>query len=173
VNPLALSTKLRILPGTRALVLDAPDDVAFALPEGASLASSGKGPFDVVLAYALDAKALAKVAAKAKGACKDGGALWLAYPKLTAKIAGDLSRERACAVVAPLGLGPVSQIALDETWSAMRFKPEETVKRKAGSVLATPPAKTAPAKTAPAKKAPAKKAPAKKAPATRRAVKRA
>ena len=172
VNPLALSTKLRILPGARALVVDAPADAAFALPEGASLAASGRGPFDVVILYARDAKALAKGAPKAKAACKEGGVLWLAYPKLTSDRAGDLSRERTCEVVADLGLGPVGQIALDETWSALRFKPEATVKRKAASALA-PGAKKAVAKKAVAKKAVAKKAVAKKAVAKKAVAKKA
>ena len=171
MNPLSLSTKLRILSGSRVLVLGAPDDAAFALPPGATLASSGNGPFDVVVLYARDAKALAKGAPKAKAACKDGGVLWLAYPKLGSELAGDLSREATCEVAAPLGLGPVGQIALDETWSAMRFKPEETVKRKAGSAIALrarKPAATKPATEKPATKKPATKKPAAKAPAAKK-----
>jgi hypothetical protein len=48
--------------------------------------------------------------------------LWIAYPKLTSKLAGDLSRDVIHRESPALGIDCVSQIALDEDWSAMRMK---------------------------------------------------
>ena len=48
--------------------------------------------------------------------------LWIAYPKLTSKLAGDLSREVIHRESPALGIDCVSQIALDDDWSAMRMK---------------------------------------------------
>jgi hypothetical protein len=48
--------------------------------------------------------------------------LWIAYPKLTSKLAGDLSRDVIHRDSPALGIDCVSQIALDEDWSAMRMK---------------------------------------------------
>ena len=47
------------------------------------------------------------------------------YPKKTGKIASDLSREVTWQAITPLGWRPVTQISIDETWSALRFKPGE------------------------------------------------
>lgn len=48
--------------------------------------------------------------------------LWVAYPKLTSKLAGDISRDVIHSGAPSLGIDCVSQIAIDEDWSAMRMK---------------------------------------------------
>ena len=48
--------------------------------------------------------------------------LWIAYPKLTSKLAGDLSRDVIHRESPALGIDCVSQIAIDDDWSAMRMK---------------------------------------------------
>ena len=48
--------------------------------------------------------------------------LWVAYPKLTSKLAGDLNRDIIHGASPALGIDCVSQIAIDEDWSAMRMK---------------------------------------------------
>ena len=48
--------------------------------------------------------------------------LWIAYPKLTSKLAGDLSRDVIHRASPALGIDCVSQIAIDDDWSAMRMK---------------------------------------------------
>lgn len=54
---------------------------------------------------------------------KEGAIFWLAYPKLTSSIAGDLSRDMIAALAPGYGLEPVAQIAIDSDWSALPFKP--------------------------------------------------
>ena len=48
--------------------------------------------------------------------------LWIAYPKLTSALAGDLSRDVIREWAPSLGLDTVSQIAIDDDWSALRLK---------------------------------------------------
>jgi hypothetical protein len=48
--------------------------------------------------------------------------LWLAYPKLTSSLAADLSRDVIHALAPKYGLDTVSQIAIDDDWSALRLK---------------------------------------------------
>ena len=48
--------------------------------------------------------------------------LWIAYPKMTSKLAGDLNRDVIHDLVPSHGLDTVSQIAIDSDWSALRFK---------------------------------------------------
>ena len=47
---------------------------------------------------------------------------WVAYPK-AGKLGTDLSRDSLAAVVRETGVRPVRQVALDEIWSALRFRP--------------------------------------------------
>jgi hypothetical protein len=48
--------------------------------------------------------------------------LWVAYPKLTSKLAGDISRDIIHGAAPAFGIDCVSQIALDDDWSALRMK---------------------------------------------------
>jgi hypothetical protein len=48
--------------------------------------------------------------------------LWVAYPKLTSKLAGDINRDIIHGAAPALGIDCVSQIAVDDDWSAMRMK---------------------------------------------------
>ncbi len=49
--------------------------------------------------------------------------LWLCYPKQTSKaFKSDLNRDILWQLVSPLGLQPNRQIAIDDDWSALRFK---------------------------------------------------
>ena len=55
-------------------------------------------------------------------ALKPGAILWLAYPKLTSSLAGDLNRDLIHQVCLAMGLKTVTQIAIDRDWSALRLK---------------------------------------------------
>jgi hypothetical protein len=61
------------------------------------------------------------------------GVLWLCYPKGGAKAGADINRDTGWDVVMMTCWGPVAQAALDEKWSALRWRPESDVKRKGGT----------------------------------------
>ncbi len=122
----SLAQKLRILAGNRVLVLRAPDGFAAALaplPEGVQLETSPKGSYDVVQLFARNSAELERHLKTAIGAVREGGILWIAWPKKSAGVATDLTRDTLWALVQPLGWGPVASVAIDETWSGLRFKP--------------------------------------------------
>jgi hypothetical protein len=48
--------------------------------------------------------------------------LWVAYPKLTSPLAADLNRDVIHGLAPNHGLDTVSQIAIDDDWSALRLK---------------------------------------------------
>ncbi len=143
---MSLAKKLHIKTGQRVLLWRAPQLVADALelPAGVQLTTSNtaKGPFDVALIFVSSAKGLSDHAPRALALVDPAGVLWFAYPKKTSGVVSDLSRDEGWAPVRSRGWGPVAQVALDGTWSAVRFKPEEAIQRKG----APPP--DAPAKTA-------------------------
>lgn len=128
----ALGKKLQIKPGDRVLLLDAPEGFAASLdplPEGAAIATAARGRFDVVHLFVRDSRALSRSAAKALNAVADGGVLWIAYPKKSSGVETDLTRDVGWKVVEEAGWGGVAQVAIDEVWSALRFRPEAEVQR--------------------------------------------
>jgi hypothetical protein len=50
---------------------------------------------------------------------------WIGYPK-GGKLGTDLNRDLLVKVVYGLGVQPVRQVSIDETWSALRFRPAPT-----------------------------------------------
>ena len=54
-----------------------------------------------------------------------GGLACAAYSKGGSKVPTDLNRDILWKLIEPLGWRPVRMVALDATWSAMRFKGDE------------------------------------------------
>ena len=132
----ALARKLQVKAGSRVLVLDAPEryeETLGPLPEAVVVETSPgeAGAYDVVQVFVKDRLDVERRAAAALRALRPGGVLWFAYPKQAAKVATDLTRDRGWDVVAQAGLRPVAQVAVDEVWSALRFRPEADVRPRA------------------------------------------
>jgi hypothetical protein len=107
------------------LVLGAPAEFTKVSKEfGVPVHTAAKGRYPFALAFArtmAEANAIGKSIAKAL----DSGALfWMAYPKGTSKKypKADVNRDTGHAALAKFGLDGVSLVALDDDWSAMRFK---------------------------------------------------
>lgn len=58
-------------------------------------------------------------------AVKPGGLLWVCYPKGGVKAGTDLNRDILWERMSKLGLVGVTLVAVDATWSAMRFRPAQ------------------------------------------------
>nr|WP_231705832.1 DUF3052 domain-containing protein [Effusibacillus lacus] len=60
----------------------------------------------------------------------EDGLLWLSYPKKSSKVykGSDCSRETVAVLLGDEGYEPVSQVAIDEDWSALRFRKAENIK---------------------------------------------
>ncbi len=52
---------------------------------------------------------------------------WFAYPKGTSKIKTDINRDIIRMTVEDFGIKTVSAISIDDTWSALRFRPVDKV----------------------------------------------
>jgi hypothetical protein len=48
--------------------------------------------------------------------------VWISYPKKTSKVEGDLSRDVIREAMSAAGWRAVSIVAIDEVWSALRFR---------------------------------------------------
>lgn len=119
-----LMEKLGYKPGMAARTWDAPPELADAL---ALLRASERPVF--LLAFARDQAALAERSAEAIPLYQRGAWLWFAYPKRTGRLKSDLTRDHGWAPVGAAGLLGVTQVALDETWSALRFRFRDEIRK--------------------------------------------
>ena len=77
---------------------------------------------DVVLLMATDRGHLDAALPNLLAAAPAAAILWVAYPKLTSPLAADLSRDVIRTLAPAYGLDTVSQIAIDDDWSALLLK---------------------------------------------------
>lgn len=80
---------------------------------------------DFALVFALSGTQLKGILKEVLPALHEEGKFWIAYPKLTSKIATDLNRDCSWDCLKNEGFEPVRQIALDHVWTAIRFKKAE------------------------------------------------
>ncbi|MGO9903719.1 MAG: hypothetical protein ACLP0J_29555 [Solirubrobacteraceae bacterium] len=118
---MSLPAKLQLKSGSTIAVLGVPETVELELPEHAH-ATAEPASADAVIAFAIDSAALDTVAAHAITAAREDRLAWIAYPK-AGKLGTDLNRDILARLAGERGIQPVRQIAINETWSALRFRP--------------------------------------------------
>jgi predicted transport protein len=124
----SLAKKLQLKTGTRGVLINAPLDfrqMVEPLPEGTVLLDELENKIDFILIFTQDRAELEQWMKTAVTAVKDDGLLWLAYPKKSSDVKTDLTRDEGWASLTQAGYRPIRQIALDDTWSALRFRLSE------------------------------------------------
>ncbi|MGD9046826.1 MAG: hypothetical protein PVF77_02125 [Anaerolineae bacterium] len=122
-------------PGQRALILNAPVgymEELGPLPDDIEFADLAEGECDFVHLFVKDSAEMERLGPVAVEAVKRDGLLWVSYPKRSSKVKTDLSRDKGWDILAQAGLRPVTQISVNEVWSALRWRPRELVGKKAG-----------------------------------------
>jgi hypothetical protein len=132
VSPLA--RKLRIQPGFRVSFVNPPAgylESVRPLPAGVEIAGGAQEQLDFVQVFARNVAELRELAGPALRRARPDALLWIAYPKGGAgKGATDLPaspwwrrRDVLGQITGQMGCLAVAQVSLDETWTALRFKP--------------------------------------------------
>ena len=119
-----IAQKLHLKPGYRVALLNAPATYVAALgalPPGVELVRSLDASFDFIQLFVQQRADVDAQLPAAKQALRPKGLLWVAYPRGKA-LATDLNRDKLAAAVQPLGFKAVAQVAVDDVWSALRFK---------------------------------------------------
>lgn len=125
-----LTKRLQIKPGQRVLTLGAPDDyraLLDPLPDAVTLQSEPDGVYDIVHLFVRSKADIDQYAPQAIQSTKPGGVLWISYPKGGAKAGTDINRDNGWQTVSDAGWRGVAQISVDETWSALRFRPTDEI----------------------------------------------
>lgn len=112
--------KLQIKPDSTFWISDERGrGVIGELPPGATDAP-GMNRASTAIVFADSAASLRELVARHANDLAKPAALWIAYPKGGR---ADINRDTLWPILAEHGLRPVTQVALDETWSALRFRP--------------------------------------------------
>lgn len=112
-----LAERLQVKRGRTLAVSEMPAAIDAAIEAG----RAGPDVADVVLRGCRQAYDQPAAFAFLKATRADA-VLWLAYPKLSSPLAGDLSRDTIRSAAQANGLDTVAQIAIDADWSALRLK---------------------------------------------------
>lgn len=129
-----LAKKLRMTAEHSVAVVNAPDGYLGQLNPGPPDLKTALQPgvtYDAVVLFVKDVDELRRLGPGAIHAAKAGGLLWIAYPKGGQAIgATDLpatpwwmQRDVLGEITSVTGYKPVAFVAVDETWTALRFKP--------------------------------------------------
>lgn len=97
------------------------------LPEGVQIVDASSEDQDFVQTFVKNIAELEEFGPTAIESVKYDGLLWICYPKKSSKMKTDISRDIGWEIMAENRLRPVTQISIDETWSALRFRPLEAV----------------------------------------------
>jgi hypothetical protein len=116
----SVADKLLIKPDTTVWSSDPSHlDLVGPLPEGVRPVG-GPGQATTALVFAQDAGALRAILAAHKDDLARPQTFWVAYPKANRT---DINRDSLWPILAEYAMRPIGQVAVDEVWSALRFRP--------------------------------------------------
>jgi hypothetical protein len=122
--------KLRFDDSKKMLIINAPksfEELITELKFDREPSGSDKGMYEYVQIFAITQFELDNTLKSTAKYCKYDCLFWACYPKGGGKIKSDIKRDTLWKALELVGMRPVTQIAIDETWSAMRARPIEMV----------------------------------------------
>jgi hypothetical protein len=115
----SVAEKLLIKPNATVWVSgSAPTAALGELPDGVTMAGS-PAEAAVAVMFAVSAVELRTLLGRHGGALGTAATVWIAYPKGNR---ADINRDSLWPVVAEYGMRPIGQVAIDDVWSALRFR---------------------------------------------------
>ncbi len=118
----AIETKLFITEAKRVAVINAP-------PVLGRFERGKDGPIDVLLVFVRSKDDILMSVDQVISTLAPKGVLWFAYPMKSSGIKTDISRDSGWASLAKNKFVPVTQVAINEIWSALRFKPIDQIQK--------------------------------------------
>jgi hypothetical protein len=130
-----LSKKLQVKPGSKWLLFNAPANylpLIEPLPDGAQISYDATGEYNGIQLFIKNSTELTASLQITKPLLKPDIIFWITYPKKSSGIQTDLDMMNSWDELSALGLRIVTTISVNETWTALRFKPVEHIKTSEG-----------------------------------------
>jgi hypothetical protein len=121
-----LAKKLFIKPGKRWLFFNAPANYLAALeplPDNVTTSFEAEGTFDGIQLFVKNGRELTENLKVIVPALKPDTIFWISSPKKSSGIQSDLAMMGDWSMVTRYNLEHVAAIAVDDTWTASRFRP--------------------------------------------------
>jgi len=128
-----LFAKLNLKDQKAIVVLNRPDSFKkeLAALKGVKIADSLGAKADFVLAFVTRQAEVDKLSQALAKKAEGDAVVWFAYPKGTSKnFSCDFNRDTGWAVLKNAGFDTVRQVAIDEDWTALRFRRVEFIKAR-------------------------------------------
>jgi hypothetical protein len=122
----SLAKKLHIKPGMRVLIAAPPFDYLqklAPLPESVEVSLKADITYPFVQVFVTRLSQIDSLARKLEKHAAPNALVWIAYPKKSSNLKSELSRDRLRETMSAKGWRAVSIVAIDEVWSALRFRP--------------------------------------------------
>lgn len=119
-----LAAKLGIKTGCRLLAIAAPKDyrdLLAPLPDDVVWESRLSTETDVIHIFVTRRAALATELSRCRAAMRQDAAIWVSWPKKSAKVTTDVTEDVVRDEALPLGLVDVKVCAVTEVWSGLRL----------------------------------------------------
>ena len=119
-----LAKKLGIKAGSEVVVVEGPSGyrkLLEPLPDGVKFATRLSATSDLVHVFATRKAELAKALKAFRAALRADAAVWVSWPKKSAKVATDITEDTIRELALPLGFVDIKVCAVDETWSGLKL----------------------------------------------------
>ena len=130
--PMPTFAKLNLKDQTEIIVLNAPasfEPELKALKDVTVRRDAKGGVIDFSLAFVTTQKEVDSLGPQVAKKAKGDAVVWFAYPKGSSKkYTSQINRDNGWAVLGKAGFEPVRMVAIDEDWSAVRFRRVEFIK---------------------------------------------
>jgi hypothetical protein len=100
------------------------------LPEEVEIEQEPSGEFDFAHLFVKDRRDLDQFIDQVLQVIEYDAVLWISYPKGSSGIKTDLNRDSLWEAMTEKGIRPVTQVSIDQVWSAVRFRPPELVGKR-------------------------------------------
>jgi hypothetical protein len=110
-----------------AIVMNAPEEYRSLIEES----DSESDKMEFLLLFTNSSEEVKSWFPRALSVLKEDAILWIAFPKKSSKVSSDINRDVLNSLVQELSdYRAVSNVSLDEKWSALRFRHQDLVKSK-------------------------------------------
>ncbi|MBS1809430.1 MAG: hypothetical protein JST84_14825 [Acidobacteria bacterium] len=129
-----LLKKLNLKENEKVLLVNVPKNLsaltdAFKAQATVKTKTKASDEFTFTLAFVTKQAEVDELAATITPVTKGDAAVWFAYPKGTSKnYKCEFNRDTGWSKLGELGFEPVRMVAIDEDWSALRFRRAEFIK---------------------------------------------
>ncbi|MFC5045605.1 hypothetical protein ACFSTE_18810 [Aquimarina hainanensis] len=122
--------KLLVHKANRLLIYNAPDHyeaICHGISFDRQFTNAEKNVYDFIQIFAQKQEELEAILPQIIPYATYDGLFWICYPKGTGNIKSNINRSTTWEAFSLINYKPVTQVAIDQTWTAMRGRPVDRV----------------------------------------------